>query len=149
MKAVAVAGEAEGFVEAVGGLAGLIAGEHELVAARAAAFGAGVVHERAADALALMLGVDGDIFDDAGWASALGEVVHDEQGIGGDSDAGDLGDEEAVRRVGLESGVVGAGFLGGKGRAVVKPGDGVEAEDGFDVGGLRFADGHGGAWEIA
>src|SRR6202012_5987919 len=82
------------------------AGEGELVASGLPALCACVLHHGAPDAAALIYGIDGDVFDNAGFSATLGEIVHDEQLVCADHGSINEGDEDAERRIATKDGEV-------------------------------------------
>ena len=98
--------EAYRFVEAMGFLSLEVTGEDELVASGLPTLCACVLHHGAPDASALVCGIDGNVFDNAGFSAALGEIVHDEQLICADHGSIDERDEDAERRIATKDGEV-------------------------------------------
>jgi hypothetical protein len=62
----------------------------------------------------LVIRGDGDIFDHAGAATALRQIVHDQQGIGRDDLSSEDRDEDSVARITGDDGKMGTGFFRGE-----------------------------------
>ena len=140
-KAVAVPFQAERVVEAMRIFAPDVAGEREFVASGLTALLEGVSHHSAADASALMAGVDGNVLDDAGFFAALGHVVHDEQFVGSDDVRTSERDKNAKRGVLPEPGEVVTRFSQSEVVVVSNIGGQVEVENSSQIFLSCFADG--------
>jgi len=106
-----------------------VARKSELVASGLLALCACVLHHGSPNASALACGIDGDVFDNAGFSAALGEIVHDEQLVRADHSPIDERDEDAERGIAAKDGEMLARFFEREVCIAADAGKGVDIED--------------------